>query len=249
MNSKLYEKIILEKNSIEKGIIESGKEVNPQSVSEQLKVRLASEKDTLSVLCAFYEYMEEKEFSFIKDEPWSSYFKTSISNSFTEDKINLYTAEIQENEKLQKFLGLCTDSVKESYYKQIQELKDKTTEIKSEKIASIPSKVLGNIKRKLDMFNNKFKIENLGDLKKYSFSAKEVIFDKIAKAPRMVLNDIHKFSIEKKQFFDSFVDLKERNYLINSLNKKTYESKPVVVVGATYVGTKENENSFERRIA
>lgn len=121
MHQTLYQKIKEEKNNIESSIRKKEKNVNPDTVSELLRIRLSqADEDKLVVICAFYEYMKDRvnsEYSFIKKDPWKDYYQRYISYYFTPNKISLYINEIlNSNELTDIILNVCNNDVIEDFY-------------------------------------------------------------------------------------------------------------------------------------
>lgn len=252
MSQTLYERITNEKNSIETNIKENGKDVNVQNVSLLLKERLISVKDSLVILCAFYEYMNErsrKEYAFIKQEPWNSYFKTNISKCFTPEKLNMYESEISKNEVLKNIIyTVCDENVKENYNKILAE--KNTNEVKENShpninttlVAQVPNGVYQKLKSRLNLFKNELDIETKEDLDDKPVRTTETIFDKMAKCPNELLVNIMKNLKEKKTAFELALCLKEEEYkeTIKKLSSGNgfEQDKKIIALAGTHVATK-----------
>lgn len=251
MSQTLYERIINEKNSIETNLKENGKEINVQNVSLLLKERLISEKDSLVVLCAFYEYMNErsqKEYAFIKQDPWNSYFKTNISKCFTFEKLSMYENEIADNEVLRNIIfNVCDESVKENYNKILAE---KTTNevnqnsganINTTLVAQVPNGVYQKLKSRLNLFKNELDIETKEDLDDKPVKTSETIFDKMAKCPNEILANIMKNLKTKKLAFELALCAKDAEYkeTIKKLSSKNMfeQDKKIIALAGTHVAT------------
>lgn len=259
MSQTLYEKIINEKNSIEINLKESGKEINVQNVSLLLKERLISKNDGLVVLCAFYEYMNERsqrEYAFIKQEPWNSYFKTNISKCFTVEKLSTYESEISSNEVLKNIIfNVCDESVSENYNKILAE--KNTNEVKENAepninttlVAQVPNSVLQKVNSRLNLFNSKLNIETKKDLDDKPIRKSETIFDKMAKCPNEILTNIMKNLKQKELAFKLVLSAKETEYkeIIDKLSSKSTgafaQDKKIIALAGTHVGTQSLINN------